>query len=119
MEKYKDRDERQKVTETMNLLLSPILPNLNSDTAISVKRALYLLGEIEIESRESEDKETCDQCKYFKILYEPLRTVGELWDMGRAKCDKHDLITDFANHEKFKGLDTCEDYEPRENEDKK
>lgn len=52
MEKYKDEDERQKVTETMNLLLSPILPNLNTETAISVMRALYLLGEIDVESQE-------------------------------------------------------------------
>ena len=57
---------------------------------------------------------TCDKCKFFKVLYEPLRTTGELWDMGRAKCDKHDLITDFANYGKFKRLDTCEDFEPQE-----
>ena len=62
---------------------------------------------------------TCDKCVYFKILYEPLRDTGELWDMGRAKCDKHNLITDFTNHGKFKWLDTCEDYEPhREVRDK-
>lgn len=57
---------------------------------------------------------TCDKCKYFKVLYEPLRTKGDLWDMGRAKCGKHDLITDFANHGKFKQLDTCDDFEPQE-----
>lgn len=56
---------------------------------------------------------TCDKCKHFKILYEPLRTEGTLWDMGRAKCDKHNLITDFANHGKFKRLDTCENFEPQ------
>ena len=61
---------------------------------------------------------TCDKCKYFEVLYEPLRTKGELWDMGRAKCDRRNLITDFANHGKFKRLDTCEDYEPQESEDK-
>ena len=61
---------------------------------------------------------TCDKCKYFHILYEPLRTDGVMWDMGRAKCDKHDLITDFANHGKFKRLDTCDDFDPREREDK-
>lgn len=56
---------------------------------------------------------TCDKCKHFKVLYEPLRTKGELWDMGRAKCNKHDLITDFANHGKFKRLDTCDNFEPQ------
>ncbi len=59
---------------------------------------------------------TCDECKYFNILHEPLRTEGELWDFGRAKCEKHNLITDFANHEKFKRLDTCEDFELAESE---
>lgn len=57
---------------------------------------------------------TCDKCKHFKVLYEPLRTTGELWDMGRAKCDKHDLITDFANHGKFKRLATCEYFESQD-----
>ena len=51
---------------------------------------------------------TCDKCKHFKILYEPLRTTGKLLDMGRAKCEKHNLITDFANHGKFKRLE-CPD----------
>lgn len=54
---YKDRREQRKVTETMNALLSPLLPYLNSDTAIIVRRALYLLGKIEIEPMaESEDE---------------------------------------------------------------
>ena len=55
---YKDRREQRKVTETMNALLSPLLPYLTSDTAIIVRRALYLLGKIEIDPRgESEDTE--------------------------------------------------------------
>lgn len=52
MENYKDRREKRKVTETMNALLLSLLPYLNSETAIVVKRALYLLEEIEIESQE-------------------------------------------------------------------
>lgn len=59
---------------------------------------------------------TCDKCKHFNILYEPLRTENKLWDMGRAICNKHNLITDFSNHGKFKRLDTCEDFEPQESE---
>ena len=39
-----------------------------------------------------------------------------LFDLGRAKCEKHNQITDFANHGKFKRLDTCENYEPQESE---
>ena len=56
---------------------------------------------------------TCDKCKYFRILYEPLRAKGMLFDLGRAKCEEHNQITDFANHGKFKQLDTCENYEPQ------
>ena len=42
----------------MNELLIPTLNYLNADTAILVRRSLYLLGEIGIESQvESEDKE--------------------------------------------------------------
>ena len=55
-EKFKDRKEQRKVTEIMNALLLPLLSYLNSDTAIIVKRALYLLGEIEIEPQESEEQ---------------------------------------------------------------
>ena len=53
-EKFKDRREQRKVTETMNALLLPILPNLNDDTVTVVRRALHLLGEIGIEPQESE-----------------------------------------------------------------
>lgn len=54
MKKYQSRKEQRKVTETMNALLLPLLPHLNSDTAMIVKRALYLLGEIEIEPQGGE-----------------------------------------------------------------
>ena len=47
---------------------------------------------------------TCDKCEHFRILYEPIRTKGDLWDLGRARCEKHNLIVDFANHGKFKRL---------------
>lgn len=50
----------------------------------------------------------CKDCQYFKILYEPIRTTGALWDLGRAKCEKHNLITDFANHGKFERLECVE-----------
>ncbi len=52
---YKDRTEQRRVTETINSLLLPMLDYLNNDTAIIVKRALYLLGEIKIEPQESEE----------------------------------------------------------------
>ena len=54
---YKDRTEQRIVTETMNALLLPLSYYLDSDTAIIVKRALYLLGKIKIEPQESEEQE--------------------------------------------------------------
>ena len=59
---------------------------------------------------------TCDKCEYFKILYEPIRSEGVLWDLGRAECEKHNLIVEFANHGKFKKLEVCEDFESQESE---
>ena len=61
---------------------------------------------------------TCDKCQHFKILYEPLRTKGDLWDLGRAKCEKHNLITDFATHGKFKRLE-CPDMERSRNDSRR
>jgi len=55
MEKFKDRKEQREVTEAMNALLLPMLNHLNADTAIKVKRGLYLLSEIEVEPQESEE----------------------------------------------------------------
>ena len=52
--KFKDRKERREVIELMTKLLLPMLDFLNSDTVIKVRRALYLLGEIEYESQKSE-----------------------------------------------------------------
>lgn len=57
MENYKDRSEQRKVTETVNKLLLPLLPYLNSETVIIAKRALYLLGEIEVGSQGEEVRE--------------------------------------------------------------
>jgi hypothetical protein len=57
MRKFMDRKEQREVTETMNALLLPMLDYLNTDTAIRVRRALYLLGKIDVEAQESEDKE--------------------------------------------------------------
>ena len=61
---YKDRTEQRRVTETMSSLLIPMLQHLNNDTAIIVKRALYLLGEIEIEPQEKR----CADCNHYGKL---------------------------------------------------
>ena len=55
MVNYKDRREQRNVTETMNNLLLPLLPHLNSEVASIVKYSLYLLDNIEVEPQESEE----------------------------------------------------------------
>ena len=51
---------------------------------------------------------SCSECKYFKVTQQPLRGTGGLIDLGQARCEKHDLITDFAHKGKFKHLKPCE-----------
>ncbi len=47
----------------------------------------------------------CIECEHLKILYGPLRSGGVLWDMGRAKCKKYGVITDFASMRKFREIE--------------
>lgn len=56
----------------------------------------------------------CWECEHFKILYEPLGKISTgLWDMGKAKCMKHDgLYVEFADHRKLKKLDCIEETRP-------
>lgn len=74
MKKYQSRKEQRNVTETMNSLLLPLLPYLTSDTAIIVKRALYLLGEIEVEPVSKETEESI----LAKILSEVLEYIDDI-----------------------------------------
>jgi len=57
MEKFKDRKEQREVTELMDGLLLPMINYFNADTAIKVRRALYLLGEIDFESQKDKEVE--------------------------------------------------------------
>ena len=51
----------------------------------------------------------CYDCPDFKIQYEPLKSGRDVWDYGRAKCLKHDLIIDFASYRKLKKLECIEE----------
>ena len=51
----------------------------------------------------------CKDCKHFKIEYEPYKSGGVCWDTGLARCEKHDLVTDFITHKKFKTLKCIEE----------
>ena len=56
----------------------------------------------------------CWECENFKILYEPLGKISTgLWDMGKAKCMKHDgLYVEFADHKKLMKLNCIEETRP-------
>ena len=57
MEKFKNRKEQREITEIMNEVLLPLLKYINTETAIKIRRGLYLLSKIDVEPQESEDKE--------------------------------------------------------------
>lgn len=44
----------------------------------------------------------CIECENFKILYPPMG----LYDSGRARCEKYDLIVDYLSKQKLNRL-TC------------
>jgi len=50
----------------------------------------------------------CVDCPHYHKLYEPLKSKGAMFDFGRAKCDKYDLIVDFAHEGKLKKLKCVE-----------
>lgn len=53
----------------------------------------------------------CIDCPHFHIDYEPIKADKGYWDLGRAVCKKHDLVTDFANRGKLKRLKCVEETE--------
>ena len=53
----------------------------------------------------------CKDCPHFKIMYNPIKHGTEIWDMGKAKCEKHDLIVDFINKRKLNKLECVEETE--------
>ena len=55
MKKFKNRKEQREITETMDRVLLPLLEYFNAETAIKIRRGLYLLSKIDVESQESED----------------------------------------------------------------
>ena len=50
----------------------------------------------------------CIECPHFIIIYEPIKADNGYWDLGRAICRKHDLVTDFSHHGKLKRLECVE-----------
>lgn len=51
----------------------------------------------------------CADCPHFKILYGPIGKRTEIWDFGKAKCEKHDLYVDFASKRKLNKLECLEE----------
>lgn len=57
----------------------------------------------------------CKDCKYFKIVYEPMVHIKECWDLGEAECLKHHLITGFNSKGKLERLTCVEEDKQCEN----
>ena len=47
----------------------------------------------------------CKDCPSFKIIMNPVRVGGELMELGQARCEKYDMIVDFADHRKLNKLE--------------
>lgn len=47
----------------------------------------------------------CIDCPHFKILYGPLGKGPDIWDFGRAKCEKYDAYVDFASKRKLNKME--------------
>ena len=52
----------------------------------------------------------CKDCSHFGIQMEPLRGV----DFGLARCDKHNLVTEFLSYRKFSWLSCVEENDERD-----
>ena len=46
----------------------------------------------------------CVDCEFFHVIYYPIKG----WDLGRAVCDKHELIVDFYANRKLATLKCVE-----------
>ena len=53
----------------------------------------------------------CVNCQHFRVLYEPIGKGSELWELGRATCDKHTLFVDFSSRRQLNKL-TCKEVSP-------
>ena len=56
----------------------------------------------------------CVDCPDFRIICEPVKADKGYWDLGRAECKKHDLVTDFANRRKLNRLECVDGKPPKE-----
>lgn len=50
----------------------------------------------------------CIDCQHFKILYDPIGKGMEIWDFGKAKCEKYDAYVDFASKRKLNKMECIE-----------
>jgi isoprenylcysteine carboxyl methyltransferase (ICMT) family protein YpbQ len=51
----------------------------------------------------------CKDCQHFKVKYEPLRSLGAIWDTGLAVCEKHDLVCDWLTKQQLNRLECVEE----------
>ena len=50
----------------------------------------------------------CKDCPHFRILYDPIGKGMEIWDFGKAKCEKYDAYVDFASKRKLNKMECIE-----------
>lgn len=46
----------------------------------------------------------CVECEYFKVMQEPVRCDGNVYDAGLCKCEKHNLVCDFVSTQQKNNL---------------
>ena len=54
-------------------------------------------------------RKKCKGCEHFHILYEPYKCGHILWDTGMVKCEKHNLVADYASKQKLDRLECIEE----------
>ena len=60
---------------------------------------------IEVEAQERTVNKLCNDCQYFKIIINPVRADGELFELGQARCEKYNMVVDYTNNRKLNNLE--------------
>jgi len=55
------------------------------------------------------------ECQHFKVIDKPYRSGGVMWDLGHARCEKLNLVVDFASNRYLKTLE-CVESEVKQND---
>lgn len=56
----------------------------------------------------------CIDCEHLNLIVDPERVCGEIYELGYALCEKHNLYTYYKDKRKFNRLVCVEDPEGEE-----